>query len=319
MNRCDVYLHDLGFALGDTVSTLEDSAARGRLRSRCEDLRQGGFERHHLASPRQNAYHLARAAVEPMRARAARASALLYATCLPGNGNVAEPERYADTRDVKALMDFPASRLQADLGLEQALVMGINQQACTGLLGSLRVARALLVAEPELESILCLTSDRFPPGALYEQAYNLISDGAAACLLSRDPGGFRLVASHGLTNGALAQASDDETVGSFFAYASKTIAATLTRAGLTPADIDWIVPQNTHSRAWPVLARLLGLGHARIHDETRAQVGHVISGDNLINLARLRDAGLARPGQRLLLFMAGYGLTFQAAILEVVG
>jgi 3-oxoacyl-[acyl-carrier-protein] synthase III len=319
MNRCDVYLHDLGFALGDTVSTLEDSAARGRLRSRCEDLRQGGFERHRLAGPAQNAYHLARAAVERIGAPAAQASALLYATCLPLNGNVGEPARYADSRDVKALMDFPASRLQAALGLEEALVLGINQQACTGLLGSLRVARALLVAEPDLDTVLCLTADRFPEGALYEQSYNLISDGAAGCLVSRSPRGYRLVASHGLTNGALAQASDDETVGSFFAYASKTIGATLSRAGLSPGDIDWIVPQNTHGRAWPVLARLLGLQRARIFDETRAEVGHVISGDNLINLERLQRSGLARPGERLLLFMAGYGLNFQAAILEVVG
>src|SRR5690606_39577843 len=60
------------------------------------------------------------------------------------------------------------------------LAIGLGQQACTSMLGSLRIARALLRDEPELGRILCVSADRFPDGAEHEQAYNLISDGAAA-------------------------------------------------------------------------------------------------------------------------------------------
>jgi 3-oxoacyl-[acyl-carrier-protein] synthase-3 len=317
MDAPDIFIHDFGFALGDIACTVEESAAAGRLRSRAEDLRDAGFDRHHLCSPAHTAYDLAHAAVRDLPGARA-ADTLIYATCLPQNGNLAEPARFAASRDVKDLMDFPASRLQVALGLEHALVLGLTQQACTGFLGSLRLARALLLAEPERARVLCVTSDRFPPGALYEQSYNLISDGAAACLVSRERRGLRLLAWHGLTNGALAQASDDETVGTFFAYATRVIGETLARARVDAETVDWVVPQNTHGRAWPVLARLTGLRRARIFDRSRADVGHVVSGDNVINLERLIAAGQARPGQRVLLFMAGYGLNAQATLLEVV-
>ena len=113
-------------------------------------------------------------------------------------------------RDVKELMDFPASRLQAEFGLSRAIVVGLHQQACTGMPGSLRVAGALLSTEPGWRRVLCVTADRFPPGAWYEQAYNLISDGGAACVVGRDPAPFRLLTVHQITNGGLAMAGDDE-------------------------------------------------------------------------------------------------------------
>jgi 3-oxoacyl-[acyl-carrier-protein] synthase-3 len=323
MSIRELFLHDIAFALGGQRAQLDASAAAGRLRSRVRDLRTAGFHQHHLSPPEQSAYDLALAAVAPLGEKATTVDGLFYATCLPVNGNVGSvgsAAAYADSRDVKALMDFPASRLQAALGLDRAFVVGINQQACTGLLGCIRLACAMLSAESEdaFVSALCLTADRFPAGALYEQAYNLISDGAAACIVSRTARGFRVCACHGLTNGGLGQASDDETVGSFFSFGVRVVAETLRKAGLSPAQIDWIVPQNTHARAWPALARLTGLGGARIFDTSRAEVGHVISGDNLINLSALAQSGAARPGQRVLLFAAGYGLTFQSIVLEVV-
>ena len=69
-----------------------------------------------------------------------------------------------------------------------------------GMLGALRLARYMLVAETDFNNILCITADRFPEGAIYEQAYNLISDGAAACLVSREKEGFKLLDVHHITN-----------------------------------------------------------------------------------------------------------------------
>jgi 3-oxoacyl-[acyl-carrier-protein] synthase-3 len=313
-----VYLEDCGFALGGRRFTVEESARAGRLRSAPEDLRDAGFAHHHVCEPDESPLDLARRAAAAVGSAAARVDALLYVTTIPECGNVGDRSRFDRERDVKALMDFPASHLQAELGLDGALVVGVNQQACTGLLGSIRIARALLGAERDLRAALCLTADRFPEGALYEQAYNLVSDGAAACVLRREPGRFRLLACHGITNGALVRASDDETVGSFFALAARVVAEALARAATKPAEVAWVVPQNTHARAWTVLARMLGLARAQIYCPTRAEVGHVISGDNVVNLAALAREGLCRAGERLVLFMAGYGLTAQAVVLEAV-
>jgi 3-oxoacyl-[acyl-carrier-protein] synthase-3 len=163
-----------------------------------------------------------------------------------------------------------------------------------------------------------VSSDRFPAGAEHEQAYNLISDGAAACVVSPEARGYRIVACHQITNGALARASDDETVGTYFSYTARLLRETLAKADLSPKQIDWVVPQNTHVKAWTILARLLGLGEERVFFRTIGEIGHVISADNVANLIRLEQEVAITPGTRLLLPMAGFGLNWQAVILEKV-
>ncbi|HEX2313488.1 MAG TPA: 3-oxoacyl-[acyl-carrier-protein] synthase III C-terminal domain-containing protein, partial [Thermomonospora sp.] len=237
-------------------------------------------------------------------------------TCIPVNANTGSAAEWERTRDVKHLMDFPASRLQADFGLNEAVVIGLDQQACTAMLGSLRVAGAMLKAEPDWRRVLCVTADRFPEGALYEQAYNLISDGAAACVVSRRPAGLRLITAHQITNGALGTATDDETVGSYFAYTHRLFNETLARAGLTPGDIDWVVTQNTNDKAWQILARLLGVDYGKVWFPSMPDTGHIISADNVVNLAALLASGRVRPGQRIVLVMAGFGLNWQCVVLE---
>jgi 3-oxoacyl-[acyl-carrier-protein] synthase-3 len=314
----DVYVDHLAYALGDRKLHVTDSEAAGRLLSPAADLADAGFRWHHVCEPGTTAYDLARAATVQLTggALAGGVDAIVYATCLPLNANMGDDGAWRRTRDVKHLMDFPASRLQSDFGLDRAVVVGLGQQACTAMLGSLRLAAALLAAEPGWRRVLCVTADRFPDGARHEQAYNLISDGAAACVVSREPAAFRLVTAHQITNGGLAQAGDDETVGTYFSYVHRLIEQTLDRAGLAAAELDWVVPQNTHRTAWQILARLAGIDHARVWQPSLPDVGHVISADNIVNLASLVGSGQVRPGQRLLLLMAGFGLNWQSVVLE---
>ena len=314
----EVFLDHLSFKLGEQIRSVEESAENGVTISTAAVLRESGFSEHHLCGLQTNAYDLARGAVQQIETKLGDIGAIIYSTCIPGNGSVGDETKFHETRDVKYLMDFPASHLQSDFRLDKAIVIGLNQQACTGMLGSLRVAKWLLMSEPEIDRALCVTADRFPEGALYEQSYNLISDGAAACIVSSSIGGFRLLAAHALTNGAMSRASDDETVGSFFSYTHRVIQETLLRAKLEVRDISWIVPQNTNSKAWQILARLLKFDFERVYFPTIGEVGHVISGDNIINLKRLADDQRIESGQRALLFMAGYGLNWQCVIVEKV-
>lgn len=310
------YVHDLTFALGDRALSVEAAEAEGLTRSPASALREAGFGRHHVCLPGTTAYDLARRAVQRIGGRLGDVGAIIYSTCIPLNGSVGEEARFAATRDVKHLMDFAGSHLQADFGLDRAAVIGLNQQACTGLLGAVRIAKLLLSAEPEVRRVLCVTADRFPPGALYEQSYNLISDGAAACLVSGEPQGYLVLACHAITNGAMAAASDDETVGSYFTYAHRVIRETLAKARLGASDVDWVVPQNTNVKASVILSRLLDVDYGRFYCPSIAEVGHMISGDNLVNLAHLTAEGRVRRGQRVVLFMAGYGLNWQCVLLE---
>jgi 3-oxoacyl-[acyl-carrier-protein] synthase III len=315
MNR-EVFVDHIGYALGEVTRTVEEAGSRGDLLSQPEVLREAGFCVHHVGGLRQTAYDLARQAVQTIEHALGNVGAIIYSTCIPANANIGNGEAYLESRDVKNLMDFPASHLQSDFDLDRAIVIGLSQQACTGLLGSLRLAQALLRSEPEMERILCLTSDRFPEGALYEQSYNLISDGAAACVVSLSPASFRLLAVHGITNGALAQANDEETAGTFFVYTHRVIQETLAKAGLHISDVAWFVAQNMNRKASDILARLLKFDPGRVVSPTLAEVAHVISGDNLINLKYLIEHGHIQCGERVLLCMAGYGLNWQCVILE---
>ena len=164
------YVDHFAHALGGTKHSAEDSAAAGRTAHPAAAFLQSGFRFHHVCGEDESAYDLARAAVVAMGEGLGRVDAILYATCLPANANLGAPERFAETSDVKHLMDFPASRLQADLGLEDAFVVGLAQQACTSMLGSLRMAHGLLATDPAVSRVLCVSADRFPPGARYEQA-----------------------------------------------------------------------------------------------------------------------------------------------------
>lgn len=312
----DVFIDHLSFALGDETHSVEDAAKNGKTLSTAAVLREAGFIQHHVCRDGASAYDLAKRAIEPIRASLGDIGAIVYATCIPINGNIGSFDKYRQSRDVKHLMDFPASHLQADFGLQRAIVLGLNQQACTGLLGSLEVAKMLLLTEPETRRVLCVTSDRFPTDALYEQSYNLISDGAAACVVSMESKGYRLVAWHGITNGAMSQASDDETVGSYFNYTHRLIQETLSKAKLTIQDIAWVVPQNTNMKAWQILSRLLPIEFKRVYFRSMPEVAHLISGDNIVNLKYLDDEGTIRPGEKALLVMAGYGLNWQCVILE---
>jgi 3-oxoacyl-[acyl-carrier-protein] synthase-3 len=314
----EAFIDHLSFALGDKTVTVEESAEKGRLVSSPSVLKEAGFERHHICSEQATAYDLARRAVEAVARELGDIGAIVYSTCIPVNGSIGSQSRFDETGDVKYLMDFPASHLQSDFGLHNASVIGLNQQACTGMLGSLRIARMLIATEPDISRVLCVTADRFPEGALYEQSYNLISDGAAACLVSTTPEGFKLVGYHAVTNGAMAQASDDETVGSFFSYTFRAIQDSLARAGLDIKEIDWIVAQNTNQKAWQILSRLLKFDFERVYFPTIREVGHVISGDNIINLKRLVEEKRVKAGERVLMFMAGYGLNWQCVIVEKV-
>ncbi|MGH3714898.1 MAG: 3-oxoacyl-[acyl-carrier-protein] synthase III C-terminal domain-containing protein [Micromonosporaceae bacterium] len=314
----EVYVDEFAHALGDVKTHLRESEAAGRLLSSAADLESAGFAWHHRCEPHTTAYDLARTAVgqlpEPLLAEGV--DAIVYATCLPRNGNVGDLEKWRTSRDVMHLMDFPASRLQADFSLDRAVVLGLNQQGCTGMLGALRVARALLATEPGWCRVLCVTADRFPDGARYEHSYNLISDSAAACVVSREPAGFRFVTAHQITNGGLHGASDDETLGSYFSYVTLLIRQSLERAGLAASDIAWVVPQNTNQAAWQIMPRLTGIDPDRVWQPSLPDTGHAISADNIINLSALAGSGQLRPGDRVLLLVAGYGLNWQATILE---
>ena len=314
----DVYLNSFSLKLGNVEKNIEDSEREGLILHPAAKFVEAGFNKHFICSDDVTPYDLAKGAVEQIANDIIDSNVILYATCLTLNGNLGSFKTFQESRDVKSLMDYPGSHLQADFKLDQASVIGLNQQACTSTLGSLRIAKALIQSEAETNKILCVSADRFPKGAHYEQAYNVISDGACACVVSTEKRGYKIITTHAVTNGALAQATDDETVGSYFSYTHQVFTEIVKKVGMNLSDIDWVIPQNTNVNAWNILSRLLGIETEKVFYKTISSCGHIISSDNIANLIELEKENKVRRGDKLLLFMAGFGLNWQAVILEKV-
>jgi 3-oxoacyl-[acyl-carrier-protein] synthase-3 len=65
-----------------------------------------------------------------------------------------------------------------------------------------------------------------------------------------------------------------------------------------------------------VMCSLLPFDYARVYHPTLSDVGHMISGDNIVNLKHLVNSGAVSKNEKVLLFMAGYGLNWQGVVLE---
>ena len=159
-----VFVSHLASSLGSVTQTVETADKRQQLVSPAAALREAGFESHHVCPAGECSYQLAARALEESRIDTSSIDVIIYSTCLPLNGNVGDVARFTETRDVKHLMHFPASELQAEFDMRNAIVLGLNQQACTGMLGSLRIARSMLIAEPELLILDELSSGLDPLG-----------------------------------------------------------------------------------------------------------------------------------------------------------
>ena len=62
----------------------------------------------------------------------------------------------------------------------------------------------------------------------------------------------------------------------------------------------------------------MGFDPDRVYFESLPEVGHVISGDNIINLQKLDGSGALTSGEIVLMLMAGYGMNWQSVLLEKV-
>lgn len=212
---------------------------------------------------------------------------------------------------------YPGTRLQHDLGLTRAATFGLDQLACTTLLASVRVARAMCLAEG-IDRALCVAAEFFPADAGREAIYNCTSDAAVAVLVEREAVSNRITATAHVTKGYYwdPDALPDQVVASYFPTAKHVIERTLHLAGWTAADLDWVIPHNVSVRSWQILMGLAGLGDVEIWTRNIGRVGHTLAGDNFINLRDALEAGAVRPGDRLLLFSYGYGAHWTGLAVE---
>jgi 3-oxoacyl-[acyl-carrier-protein] synthase III len=305
-------------ALPERRMNLEELASLGLLLSPASTLASLGFDHARVAGADCDVFRLARDAAASALSDAcllpADIDVLLWASALPENH--LQPGAFPGSH--LARFNSAASRLQDELGLDRAVIHGIAQQGCGGLFAALRTARALLLAEPALRHVLCVGVDALPPGCPREMLYNVVSDAAAAVVVSRDPALDRLhwidalVVSKGYYWDVPAR--QKEIIASYFPTSRLVIGELLARNGLAGADIAHLVPTGVGADSWPILAQLCGIPADRLRPAA-GSFGHTIAADNLLHLAALRASGGIRPGDRLLLFTYGFGSSWCGLLL----
>jgi 3-oxoacyl-[acyl-carrier-protein] synthase III len=309
-------------------ASLEELKDRGLLNGSVATLRSFGFDRVHLAGDESNvamAICAARKLLDETDTDPDAIGVILYATALSSSATMSdvgtsrgESGPVLQLDDVQDLFKYPASLLQSELDLPNASVMGVNQVGCASIFAALRMARAMIASEDELDSVLCVSADKFPPGKPRDLVYNVVSDGASAALVRRGASRNTIVECAQVTKGALWDGGslENEIVAAYFPTAKSLIERTLAKAGLTIDDIALVIPHNVSARSWEILAKLIGCPRERIYMDNIRCAGHTIASDNLLNLQRATDEGRIEKGDKLLLFTFGYGLNWACMVLE---
>lgn len=316
---------ELAYHLPPTRRSLAELHGDGLLVGSPETLATFGFQYAHVADGETHlemAVEAARDVLERSAIDPAEIGLLLYATALTGSATMAgAPDADAGAvlrlESVAECFQYPAPYLQAELELTRASVAGVDQQGCASLMSALRIGRAMLSAEPELGTVLCVSADVFPAGQPRDLVYNVISDGACAVLLRRGAPN-RILACAQVTKGSYwdAAAIEHEVIAAYFPTAKNLITTTLVSAGLKLDEITLVIPHNVSLRSWDILRGLLELPADRVFTNNIARVGHTIASDNILNLRDAIDCGRVASGDKLLLFTFGFGLNWSCMVVE---
>jgi 3-oxoacyl-[acyl-carrier-protein] synthase-3 len=228
------------------------------------------------------------------------------------------------------------------LGCENAYAVEYDNVSC-GTPAALRMAKDMLVAEPELSTLLLVGACRESYLLDYTNERSRFmfnfGDGAVAALLVKDGERNELLGSQGITDGSLSlqvklpsggsvspnggyryldvadpaamKARLDETSLGNFVRAAR---GALDRSGLSLSDISYLCGLHMKRSMHEALLDALGVDGARAGylDDT----GHMSGIDSLLALDRAARAGELADGDVVLLLAAGTGYTWAASVVR---
>lgn len=228
------------------------------------------------------------------------------------------------------------------LGAVNAYAVEYDNVSC-GTPVALRLARDMLVAEPELQNVLlvgaCRESYLLDYGNERSRFMFNFGDGAAAALLVKDGERNELLGSYGLTDGSLSlhvkvarggsvhmndgyafldvddpgamkEQLDQTSLKQFVRVAE----GALERSGLGLGDVSFLCPLHMKRSMHIALCESLGIELPR--SEVLDDTGHMSGVDTLFSLDRAARAGRVGDGDVVLLLAAGTGYTWAASVVR---
>lgn len=245
------------------------------------------------------------------------------------------PERYIPSA---------ACALQFRLGLRGRMAVDLSA-ACSGFLYALETARALLCLHPEAKILVC-SGDVVTSRVNWEDRSTcvLFGDGCGAAVVTADDGGPRRavirdvsLASDGALGDLLTVSGGGsgrsyrlgEPIGEdffvqmqgreVFKHAVRSMTEVslglLEKHGLTPADVDVLLPHQANLRIIEAVGKKLDIPGERVFVNLD-KYGNTSAASVPIALSEAAHSGFIKPGQRMLLTVFGGGFTWGAALLD---
>jgi 3-oxoacyl-[acyl-carrier-protein] synthase III len=231
---------------------------------------------------------------------------------------------------------FPASatKIQALLGINDCIAFDVAA-VCSGFLYALTVADSML-RTGAAKKALVIGSETFSRILDWEDRTTcvLFGDGAGAVVLDAQDGERGILATSlhadGRQNGLLYVDGGPSTTGTVgklrmkgsevFRHAvtnlSSVLTETLALAGLSVADIDWVVPHQANARILDATARKLGLNREQVVVTVDQHANTSAASVPLALDQAVRD-GRIKPGQITVLEAMGGGFTWGAAVVNM--
>jgi 3-oxoacyl-[acyl-carrier-protein] synthase-3 len=211
------------------------------------------------------------------------------------------------------------ARAAADLGLTNALPLGLTLGQCTNYSTALVVARGLIESSG-LSTVLLLGSDRLDEGRasrVFAERISVYSDGVVSCIVTREPRtGFQIGQ---IQHQFLPAISRLDARRDFLAFlqmfstgmreASRKLCL---KAGLTADAYTRLIPANLNISVLRNFAELVGVPFERMYTDNVGKYGHTFAYDQLISLETLLAEQRVESGQRFMLVGVGGNYLFSA-------
>ena len=200
----------------------------------------------------------------------------------------------------------------------------IGQLQGASFLMALQVAEAMMVSHPQMRTVLVVAAERWrAPFQRTIGSLSVLGDGAAAVLVRRDaPGGTDAgwtvrsittctpVVPRSVARGR--EYVDSPTL-------ARIIDETLQRAHMSPAAIDWVLPARINPALTHRITVRCGLPSERVWRPDATDTGYLCAADTPAHLDSLLRSIKPSPGQRILMWSAGFQGQAACALLEYRG
>jgi clorobiocin biosynthesis protein CloN2 len=337
----DVFLSGIGVYLPDKVVSIESAVAAGLFPA--DEVEARGYTGALVADdtpPPEMALRAARDALKNGGVSTQDLAALLYTGVWHQGPDGWGPQYY----------------LQRHLVGDDLLAVEIRH-GCNGTFSGIELAVAILRAEPERRAALVTASDNFGT-PLFQRwdsgAQNsVMGDGASAVVLTKDPGFARLLSvcttsyseleeadragepmfPPGITEGRvldyktryaaygrklLAENIGPELLDVHAQRATSCLNTALAEADVTAEDIKRVIIHNVGLGDAATYLDTLGFPLEKSTRDYGTTIGHIGASDHLISLHHLLTTGQLSPGDRVLLAGMSPGVTYKAAVVEIL-